>query len=364
MHRSGTSALNGVLNIMGLNLGTRMVATTYDNVKGFFENFFVHDVNERIFKSLNSSYDSLYLLPNNWWRSKDLKIYKDEIKKLIKDEFNISNLIGIKDPRMCRLLPLWNEVFKELKFKLCFVIIIRNPLEIAQSLLVRNGFSIQKSMILWLLHMLEAELYSRNFLRIFILFNDLLSNTEKTINLILNVLGIELPKQFRDVKDEIKQFLEKDLKHHNIETKKLNKCVLPIITDYYHLLLSLNNKKEIEKDNLFKIDEIRKKFIKYNSFFYNADIVKKDESINKLEYEISIKNEKLTNLINENQKLNTQLINVHESYFWKLALLCYKIYNKIPFIKYLIRLLIKYPIKFIIICKKEGFINILSKIRQ
>ena len=41
MHRSGTSAFTGILEILGLNLGTKMLETQEDNPKGFFENKYV-----------------------------------------------------------------------------------------------------------------------------------------------------------------------------------------------------------------------------------------------------------------------------------------------------------------------------------
>ena len=45
---------------------------------------------------------------------------------------------------MCRLLPLWRDVLAEMDVAPRFVIVVRNPLEVAGSLERRNGFSFPK----------------------------------------------------------------------------------------------------------------------------------------------------------------------------------------------------------------------------
>ncbi len=52
MHRSGTSALTGCLNILGVNLGERLerlMSAHEDNPKGYWENEKVISINEAIF---------------------------------------------------------------------------------------------------------------------------------------------------------------------------------------------------------------------------------------------------------------------------------------------------------------------------
>ena len=56
MHRSGTSAFAGILDLLGVNLGTRMLETQPDNPTGFFENKYVVLANDCILETLNSSW--------------------------------------------------------------------------------------------------------------------------------------------------------------------------------------------------------------------------------------------------------------------------------------------------------------------
>ncbi|MGC8755244.1 MAG: hypothetical protein ACP5QW_01800, partial [bacterium] len=48
MHRSGTSAMMGMLQNMGLDLGTNLMGPAEDNPKGFFENENVTFLNDKI----------------------------------------------------------------------------------------------------------------------------------------------------------------------------------------------------------------------------------------------------------------------------------------------------------------------------
>ena len=97
MHRSGTSAFSGLLNILGINLGSNYLNPSQDNPKGFFENFNISQLNEKILKSLNSSWDDVFPLPKNWWEKEELNAYKKEIIEVIKKEFITEGIYGIKE---------------------------------------------------------------------------------------------------------------------------------------------------------------------------------------------------------------------------------------------------------------------------
>ena len=54
MHRSGTSTLAGVLNILGIELGSSLLPPTTENTKGYFENQYIMSLNETLFSGLFS----------------------------------------------------------------------------------------------------------------------------------------------------------------------------------------------------------------------------------------------------------------------------------------------------------------------
>jgi len=66
MHRSGTSALAGVLKILGLESGGNLMKPLDSNPKGFFENEKIFEINDGILHSLHSRWDDTDELPDNW----------------------------------------------------------------------------------------------------------------------------------------------------------------------------------------------------------------------------------------------------------------------------------------------------------
>lgn len=319
MHRSGTSALMGALNILGVNLGTNLMNPSEDNPKGYFENNNIYQLNENILKCLNSSWDDLFQLPDKWWEKEELRVYKEEAIGIIKKELSHEEIFGIKDPRLCILFPFWQDIFKELNIKPYYIILVRDPLEVAESLKKRDGFSPEKSIILWMRHMLDAEFYSRDFPRVFISFDELLKDPERIIKKISSSLNIKFPKGYRDVKSDIKQFLEPGLKHYTLIPDNLNRDLLEIIFDYYHLLLNLIREEKISANRLFKIDDIRERFFKIYRFFYHKDIIttfRQGET-------------RIENLEVALRERDTTLNSIFNSHGWKALQVYYRLRDKI-----------------------------------
>ena len=68
MHRSGTSALTGLLHRLGFCLGDRLLEASTANEKGYFESVDILLKNEVIFSLLNSHWYEPSPLPEQWWR--------------------------------------------------------------------------------------------------------------------------------------------------------------------------------------------------------------------------------------------------------------------------------------------------------
>ena len=70
---------------------------------------------------------------------------------------------GFKDPRTVRLMPLWHQIFNELKLAPKIVLCLRNPAQVARSLNARDGLDIDIGEYRWLVHMADFFRYSRSF---------------------------------------------------------------------------------------------------------------------------------------------------------------------------------------------------------
>ena len=346
MHRSGTSAFSGLLNILGINLGSNYLNPSQDNPKGFFENFNISQLNEKILKSLNSSWDDVFPLPKNWWEKEELNAYKKEIIEVIKKEFITEGIYGIKDPRLCILLPFWNKIFKELHVTPYYINCLRHPLEVAESLRRRNKFSVEKSVLLWMKYMLDAEFYSRNLSRVFVSFDELLRDPEKTINYISTIFGVTFPKAYNEVRDDIERFLEPSLKHHTFKMAEIHKDLSGSIIDYHRLLLNLTYKEQISDLELSEIDDVKEQFLKICRLFYHEDAVTLHRQMNQIIAERD-------QIIAERDLLSDTLDAIYQSTFWKVANKYYEMRDTIP--------IFRHTYKSLRVIKNEGFGMFLKK---
>ena len=268
MHRSGTSAITGVLELLGVDLGDDLMSADEGNLKGYFENKTFFELNRKLLSEIGSSWNDTF------YHTSKLESVKDKdiaiIKQLIRSEFAISDIFSIKDPRLVFLFPVYARALEELNINIKILIPYRNPLEVAGSLKKRNGFSSERGMLLWAYHVVLAEKYTRNYKRIFFSFDKLLNNPSTVIHDISDKLDLNMNEIYKLKKDSISTFLEPNLKHHNItESSKVEKTPLIIKKILYHE--DDYNSKNIEKifDTLY--DEL----FDYQKIFYNEDIMNK-----------------------------------------------------------------------------------------
>ena len=297
MHRSGTSAFAGILDLLGVNLGTRMLETQPDNPTGFFENKYVVLANDCVLETLNSSWDDTYPLPQDWLgRFEDSQLHVD-IRSFLNTDIIDGQLSALKDPRLCRLLPLWLPLFSAEDITPHFAIVIRNPVEIAESLSLRNGFSTEKSLILWMQYMLDAERHTRHLPRGFIKYESLLTEPKSSVEKVLRNAKLELPKASNSSEQDLSRFLDKNLRHHSTSDEELDARCSNIVADYYRLLCRISDRETGSSEDLRRLDELGEQFETIQALFYNADEVKKvsmaEQKRSPAWYEAELKNTKL-----------------------------------------------------------------------
>lgn len=215
MHRSGTSATTGMLQCLGVSLGEKLYAGHAQiNAKGYFENSDIADANEEALLALNSAWDDILLKPSEWWKAPELKHFAEKVKNCFKRDFARAALWAVKDPRVCRLLPWWLTILAELEVKTGYLIVIRPPYEVYLSLKKRDGFSLEKAYLLWLLHYLDAEFWTRDLRRTFVTFDQLINDPAAAFADVEKNLDIRFPVPAGQASDALSAFISKDLIHH------------------------------------------------------------------------------------------------------------------------------------------------------
>ena len=213
MHRSGTSALAGVLARLGVHPPRTLMAANEHNPLGFWESERFREFHDRLLHENGTRWDAWTRLVPPDDRSGEERT-ADEFRTLVEDEYGSAPLFFVKDPRICRIVPFWLHHLRANSIEASAVCILRSPLEIARSLNRRDGLGIEHSLLLWLRHALDAELETRTIPRSFVHYSDLLTNWRQATTKIANDLGIEYPLHADRADADITAFLRPQLRHH------------------------------------------------------------------------------------------------------------------------------------------------------
>lgn len=264
MHRSGTSALTRLVNLLGVELGPRLMkAKEGNNETGFWEHQAVVDAHEDLLAQLGMAWDDVRALPPGYERRPDIADFAGRLETIVREDFADAPLWAVKDPRMCRTLALWGPVLERAGAEPLYLLLLRNPLEIARSLKRRDGLSEGQGLLLWLRHMLEAERATRGAARVFVRYDDLLADWRATVGAIGKTLGLDWPKAPDAVAGEVEAFLSPGLRHHAVDDAAFteDETVGALVRAVYGALSSLRTADDAKAHALLdeaaaRLDEI------------------------------------------------------------------------------------------------------------
>ena len=269
MHRSGTSAISGVLDILGADFGRDQIPPSYDNPKGFFENQKVLELNETIMDSLGLNWDYPGFLEPDWQNFGIVIKHITKAKEVISSQFGKSPLIAIKDPRICHLVPFWLKVLEELSFTVSCLLTWRNPLSVVKSLQRRNNLTANHSHILLTSHFAAAEYSTRDSVRSFIQYEALLEKPYKVIESIASANQISV-KVLKTNKSKIEAFVSRKLQHNNNKEDEVSQLEIPHIESLYEYFGRLTSLNSNEPDLLKQIDTQRMIHKSLTTSFYKG----------------------------------------------------------------------------------------------
>jgi hypothetical protein len=241
MHRSGTSALTGLLNVLGIPAGRKLLPVNKYNERGYFEAINLVKQHDVLLKLLDRSWSDVRLFPTKWFDQNWVAEASEKLADQFLAEFDLKRQWALKDPRICRLLPVWKLIFAKLHIKPNLVFMLRHPLEVAASLEMRDGIMKEHALLLYSIYLLEAERESRNYSRVVVKYTDLLSDWRQVLQMIQNNMRVMLPEMDDDFSRLADTFLSRDLQHHHFIPEE-RKCTdsesqaYEIATNIYDLL--------------------------------------------------------------------------------------------------------------------------------
>lgn len=216
MHRSGTSAMARVLGLAGAGMPERVIKAASDNPLGFWEPRDVVALNDEIFRTVGSNWNDIFgarvaALAEPLWRD-----FLPRARSVIALNYARGDLAVMKDPRVSLVAPLWSTALAEEGFDSRFVIMVRDPIEVAQSIAARDQAPVQASVLAWLSHMVAVERDTRGFKRIFVRYSDLIEDWDAVLDRIRKSLSVDLPVD-PEIANQISGFLSRSARHHTTD---------------------------------------------------------------------------------------------------------------------------------------------------
>jgi GT2 family glycosyltransferase len=193
MHRSGTSALARALNLMGVQLGDDLLPPAPDNEQGFWEHRRTQFIHDRVYEALGRDWTNVSPLPERWWERADVQPYRDDLRAELRRDFGSAPLWGVKDPRLCAMLPLWRSLLGEMGVAPRCVLIVRHPDEVAASLAAREGMARSRVLLLWARSLIDAERNTRGLPRAITSFDQLLADGPAVVDRLATDLQLAWP---------------------------------------------------------------------------------------------------------------------------------------------------------------------------
>lgn len=203
MHRSGTSAVSGLLKDLGVFMGSDLFGPQKGvNEKGFIENSYIVKINETLFDERCTSWDDplahSFEFPNE--SSVDER-FVARSRKIIQREYGRHQLWGMKDPRTTLNLTFWQNIFSEMEIKVHYLMMLRHPLEVASSLEKRDSYSLRKSLMLWLNYSLASYLLCPKDNLYILNFDKLLHEPKRVATELSEKFNISFPSSDLDFVD-------------------------------------------------------------------------------------------------------------------------------------------------------------------
>ena len=213
MSRSGTSLLAHVLHVLGATLPNDMLGAGPGNPLGHFEPRMLMELNDEILASLDRRWDDPRPLPARWFRSPQAYTFMRRIADQIRCDYGDAPILVIKDPRLCRLAPLYFEALDVLDIEPLVVLQMRPVAEVVRSLADRDGMPPGLVEFLWLRSVVEAEAHSRSCRRVWSSMGGIMADWPDVVRRITDGLDLEWPMERHEATGEIGPLLKPRLYH-------------------------------------------------------------------------------------------------------------------------------------------------------
>ena len=207
MHRSGTSLLARVVNLMGVHLGSPEdhLKANQANPTGYWEHRGVVRIANDVLAHLGGDWAGPPHLPPGWPSDPSLSPLRERATAVLDELRADAEVVGFKDPRACLVLPFWREVTEVDRVIAC----VRPPRAVVASLARRNDLS--EAHVAALTSRYLSSLVANAPELYLVDYQQLLSASPQVLGDLAAHLGLPAPSD--EVVAEVAAFVRPDLDH-------------------------------------------------------------------------------------------------------------------------------------------------------
>ncbi len=196
--RGGTAAIALALSRMGVPFGRKPVLATPHSFGSYSEDGRFARLHERAWRLMELPWHHVGPLADEWWGNWRIASVAAQVADGLVNEYRGFPVWGVEELGLSRLLPIWLAALDEIGVEPVFVIPIRSPYEVADSLARDELFSPTKGLLLWLYCMTDAEFWTRGRQRVFVEYDQALSDWRPTVDAVERAVGLAFPTQPAD----------------------------------------------------------------------------------------------------------------------------------------------------------------------
>ena len=191
MHRSGTSAVTRVVNLLGVPLGQADdVYSAKDNPSGHWESRQLCALDNVILNVFGGFDIAMPPMPHTWLQSRRAARLRPVMRATFNNVYQGERWLW-KDPRLCLTLPLWRQVLTDF----CVVFVVRDAGQVVRSLHRREGFPRFYCYALWEEHNRRAVAALTGLPVVRVDFDSMLEDPPSQVKLLaegLSAVGVQL----------------------------------------------------------------------------------------------------------------------------------------------------------------------------
>jgi tetratricopeptide (TPR) repeat protein len=236
MHRSGTSLLTNLLTVLGVDLGVNLLPGNVHNKMGYWENEGIYRTQDALMNYIAKDWGECglaYPFAIDWKRLPEFRTFQQQLVSIVRAELaGATGMWGFKDPRTCRLLPMWQQIFAELDLEPLYVLAVRDPAAVVESMVKVQALDPLHAEWVWLLYNLDAVRDAGRKLRIVVDYDRWFTAPREQAQAVAKALNLAWPAEDGDLVGGLTQRIRPDLRH----CKAPRPCALPFVSQIHQTL--------------------------------------------------------------------------------------------------------------------------------